>query len=104
MKPLLRFVVRTYEFFVGDPVLLVAVALAFGAGILLSRRLHEENLLLVVTVVGVIVLGIVTTIGRELGSAFQHGAKPRSRAERDGVGRNGAHRPDAGNDGSARHR
>lgn len=85
MKPLLRLLIRIYEFFAGDPVLLVAVATAFGAGVLLSRRLHEEHLLLIATLVGVIVIGIVTTIGRELGAAFPQRVTPAPEVQREGI-------------------
>ena len=72
MKRIVKILKSIYDFFAGDLILLSAVAIAFGATALLALGRHEENLLLVVTLIGVIVIGVVTTIGRELGTTLPH--------------------------------
>lgn len=69
MKSIIRVLKSIYDFFAGDAILLVAVALAFGLAAFLSRATHEENLLVVAAFVGLIIIGLITTVGRELGSA-----------------------------------
>ena len=56
----------TYNFFAGDMILLVAVALAFGLGGLLAGALHAPQLLVGVVLIGLIVGGLVTTLAREV--------------------------------------
>jgi hypothetical protein len=55
----------TYNFFAGDAILLVAVALAFLLAFALERA-ELPNTLIAVLFVACIVSGLVTTLAREL--------------------------------------
>jgi hypothetical protein len=56
----------TYNFFAGDAILLVGVALAFVLAALLGQIAKAPDPVVAVVFVGCIVGGLVTTLGREL--------------------------------------
>lgn len=72
MNAIVRGLKATYNFFAGDAILLVAVALAFLLAFA-SERASLPNELIAIVFVGCIVGGLVTTLAREL-----HG-RPRQR-------------------------
>ena len=65
MKEIVRGLKATYNFFAGDAILLVAVAIAFLLAFALERA-SLPNPLVAVVFVGCIVGGLVTTLAREL--------------------------------------
>jgi hypothetical protein len=65
MSAILRGLKATYNFFAGDAILLVAVAIAFVLAFALERA-KLPNELVAVVFVGCIVAGLVTTLAREL--------------------------------------
>jgi hypothetical protein len=56
----------TYNFFVGDAIILVAVVTAFIVVGILVHRLHVANPIAAITLIVIIVAGLATTLGREL--------------------------------------
>ena len=66
MNAILRALKATYNFFVGDAILLGATAVAFVAGLLLLKLLKAPNPLVAAVFVGCIVGGLALTLGREL--------------------------------------
>jgi hypothetical protein len=72
MNAIVRGLKATYNFFAGDAILLIAVALAFLLAFALERA-SLRNELVAVVFVACIVGGLVTTLAREL-----HG-RPRQR-------------------------
>ncbi|HEY7127122.1 MAG TPA: hypothetical protein VH540_24515 [Ktedonobacterales bacterium] len=56
----------TYNFFAGDAILLVGVALAFVLAALLGEVAKAPNPVVAVVFVGCIISGLATTLGREL--------------------------------------
>ena len=66
MNRITRAVKATYNFFAGDMILLIAVALAFGLGGLLAGAAQAPALLVGVVLIGLIVGGLVTTLAREV--------------------------------------
>jgi hypothetical protein len=56
----------TYNFLAGDPIILGAVALAFILGEILLRAAGAPNRVVAIVFVGIIVAGLVTTLGREV--------------------------------------
>jgi membrane protein DedA with SNARE-associated domain len=66
MNQLVRAIRATYNFFAGDAIILTAVVVAFIAGAVLQSVAHLANVPLAVVFVGVIVLGLVLTLAREL--------------------------------------
>ena len=69
MKSLVRALVSVYDFFAGDAILLAATAISFAITAVLSRVMHESNLVTAIVFVVIVVVGLVATIGRELRSA-----------------------------------
>ncbi|HEY7092416.1 MAG TPA: hypothetical protein VH393_04515 [Ktedonobacterales bacterium] len=65
MNAIVRGLKATYNFFAGDAILLVAVALAFLLAFALERA-SLPNALVAVLFVACIVGGLVTTLAREL--------------------------------------
>ena len=65
MNAILRGLKATYNFFAGDAILLVAVAIAFLLAFALERA-SLPNALIAILFVGCIVAGLVTTLAREL--------------------------------------
>ncbi len=66
MKRVLGALKATYNFFAGDAILLVGVALAFALGALLGQVAKAPNPVVAVVFVACIVGGLATTLGREL--------------------------------------
>jgi hypothetical protein len=56
----------TYNFFVGDAIILVAVIAAFIVVGILVHGLHVANPIAAITLIVIIVAGLATTLGREL--------------------------------------
>jgi hypothetical protein len=56
----------TYNFFVGDAIILVAVVTAFIVVGILVNALHVANSIAAITLIAIIVAGLATTLGREL--------------------------------------
>jgi hypothetical protein len=56
----------TYNFFVGDAIILVSVATAFLLVGILVHGLHVANPVAAITLIVIIVAGLATTLGREL--------------------------------------
>jgi hypothetical protein len=54
-----------YNFFVGDAIILVAVIVAFGVGATLAHVPGIANPIVAVVMIGIILAGLVTTLGRE---------------------------------------
>lgn len=65
MSQILGFLRAAYNFFAGDAILLIAVAIAFALGFLLVRIHGIPMAVPAVVFVAVIVLGLATTLGRE---------------------------------------
>ena len=65
MNAIVRGLKATYNFFAGDVILLVAVAVAFLLAFALERA-ELPNPLVALIFVGCIVSGLVTTLAREL--------------------------------------
>jgi hypothetical protein len=65
MNAIVRGLKATYNFFAGDAILLVAVAIAFLLAFALERA-SMPNELVAVGFIGCIVVGLVTTLAREL--------------------------------------
>jgi len=61
----------TYNFFVGDAIILVAVATAFVVVGILVHGLHIANPVAAITLIAIIVAGLATTLGRELAGRKQ---------------------------------
>jgi hypothetical protein len=66
MRPLLRGLRATYNFFAGDAILLGAVAVAFALAFLLGRMPGTPAAVPPVVFVGIIVGGLAATLGREV--------------------------------------
>ena len=60
-----------YNFFSGDAIILVAVIVAFVAGAILARQPGVANPIVAVVFIGIIVGGLVATLGRELAGRRQ---------------------------------
>lgn len=56
----------TYNFFVGDAIILVAVITAFIVVGILVHGAHVANPIAAITLIVIIVAGLATTLGREL--------------------------------------
>lgn len=54
-----------YNFFVGDAIILIAVIVAFGVGAALAHVPGSANPLVAIVMIGIILAGLVTTLGRE---------------------------------------
>jgi hypothetical protein len=65
MNAIVRGLKTTYNFFAGDAILLIAVAIAFLLAFALERA-NMPNALIGVVFVGCIVGGLVTTLAREV--------------------------------------
>ena len=65
MNAIVRGLKATYNFFAGDAILLIAVAIAFLLAFALERA-SAPNALIAVLFVACIVGGLVTTLAREL--------------------------------------
>jgi len=74
MKSLWKALVSVYDFFAGDAILLAATAVSFAVTAVLSRVMHESNLIAAFVFVAIVVAGLIATISRELRSAA---AKPK---------------------------
>lgn len=66
MNAITRALKATYNFFVGDMLLLIAAAAAFILGFVLAHALAAPNPLVAIIFVGCIVAGLALTLGREL--------------------------------------
>ena len=55
----------TYNFFAGDAIILVAVLLAFVSAGVLVGVVHAPNTLAALVLIGLLVAGLVITLGRE---------------------------------------
>jgi hypothetical protein len=66
-----------YNFFVGDPFLLIFTLVSFAFAAELSLGLREGSVLVASLFVGIIVAGLIATIGREIVStrSFSSGGK-----------------------------
>jgi len=56
----------TYNFFVGDAIILVAVVAAFIVAAILVHGLHAPNPVAAISLIAIIVAGLAITLGREL--------------------------------------
>lgn len=61
----------TYNFFVGDAILLGAVVIAFGLGsiilhLLTSPNIGARNVIAAILLIAIVVAGLASTLGREL--------------------------------------
>ena len=63
---IVRILLNIYNFFVGDPFLLVFTLISFALSAELSLGLHEGSVLVASLFVGIIVAGLIATIGREI--------------------------------------
>jgi hypothetical protein len=61
----------TYNFFVGDAIILVAVVTAFVVVAILVHGLHVANPIAAIALIAIIVAGLATTLGRELAGRNQ---------------------------------
>ncbi|HUZ17538.1 MAG TPA: hypothetical protein VMV68_04070 [Spirochaetia bacterium] len=65
MRAMLRGLKAVYEFFAGDAILLAFAAVAFLGTALLVHVLHAANWIAAVALVGIISVGLFTTLDRE---------------------------------------
>lgn len=61
-------IIATYNFFVGDLIILFAVVAAFILGDLLIHKFHTANTIVAIVFVGIIVAGLAGSLARELAS------------------------------------
>jgi len=71
MNRIVNVIKATYNFFVGDAILLAAVVIAFGLGTIILRVLTSpsfdvRNVIAAVALIAIVVAGLATTLGREL--------------------------------------
>lgn len=66
MSAIMGFLKSVYNFFAGDAILLVAVAIAFIVAALLTHVAHLTNMVTGVIFIAIIVAGLVATEAREL--------------------------------------
>ena len=67
MKALLKVLKSIYNFFAGDAIILTAVALAFVFGGLMLHAYRTPHTIAAIIFVGIIVIGLATTVRREVG-------------------------------------
>lgn len=66
MKAILKALKAVYDFFAGDVIILVSVAVAFALGAILAHLAGAPNTAVVIVFVGAIAAGLVATLAREL--------------------------------------
>ncbi|HLY32158.1 MAG TPA: hypothetical protein VKQ36_14100 [Ktedonobacterales bacterium] len=73
LQPIVNALKATYNFFVGDVILLGATAVAFGLATIILRVAFPAgsatgNVLGALTLIAIVVIGLVATLARELAS------------------------------------
>ena len=71
MNRIVNVIKATYNFFVGDAILLAAVVIAFGLATIIVRVLTSpsfdtRNVIGAILLIAIVVAGLATTLGREL--------------------------------------